>query len=83
MMQILRYCKVLSEQTSDSSSFLNAMCPFNLWTQLWTAFFIFHISIRINFNRISEGLLYYPSNLIFFQVFSDVKCRYWIYISTH
>jgi hypothetical protein len=27
-------------------------------TQLWTEFFIFRISIQIDCNRISEGLLY-------------------------
>jgi hypothetical protein len=31
---------------------------FKACTQLWTEFFIFHISVRINCNRISEGLLY-------------------------
>jgi hypothetical protein len=35
---------------------------FEVRTQLWTAvFFFFHISIRINCKRISEGLLYTES----------------------
>jgi hypothetical protein len=49
--------EVLSEQTSDSSAFLNAMRLLKVCIQLWTAFFFFHISIRINWNRISGGLL--------------------------
>jgi hypothetical protein len=31
---------------------------FKIRTQLSTEFFVFHISIRINCNRISDGLLY-------------------------
>jgi hypothetical protein len=42
---------------NDSSAFLNPKC-LKVRIQLWTEFFIFHISIRINCNRISEGLLY-------------------------
>jgi hypothetical protein len=42
--------QVLSEQTSDSSALLNVMC-------LLTVKSIFHVSIRINRNRISEGVL--------------------------
>jgi hypothetical protein len=57
MMQFWRHCQVLSEQTSDSSAVLNA-ASFKVCTQLWTEFLIFHISIRINCNRIGEGLLY-------------------------
>jgi hypothetical protein len=33
--------QVLSEQTMDSSAFLNVMCLFKVCTQLRTAFFIF------------------------------------------
>jgi hypothetical protein len=56
-MQAWRNCQDLTEVTSDSSAFLNVICLLKLFIQLWTAFFIFHISNRINYNRITEGLL--------------------------
>jgi hypothetical protein len=34
---------------------------FKACTQLSTEFFIFHISIRMNCNRISEGFLYFSA----------------------
>jgi hypothetical protein len=47
-MQVWRNRQVLSEQTSESSTFLNDTRVFLKYvTQLWTAFVIFHISIRI------------------------------------
>jgi hypothetical protein len=50
--------QLLSQQTSDSSAFLNAMCLLKYVLNYETAFSIFHISIRINCNRITEGLLF-------------------------
>jgi hypothetical protein len=47
----LKKLPILSEQKSDSSAFLNT--TWHICTQLWIAFFICNMSIRI-----SEGLLY-------------------------
>jgi hypothetical protein len=40
-------------------SLLKRHVSFKVCTQMWTAFLIFHTSIRIDCNRISEGLLHY------------------------
>jgi hypothetical protein len=40
-MRVWRNRQVLSQQTSDSSAFLNAMWLFQVFTQLWTTFFIY------------------------------------------
>jgi hypothetical protein len=56
-MQVWRTILVLSEHTSDSSALLNAMCLLKYVPNCEEHFFIFNISIRINSNRISEGLL--------------------------
>jgi hypothetical protein len=62
-MQVWRNRRVLSEQTSDSSASLNVM----FLSKYSTVNSIFHISIRINCNRISEVLLYFIFVILFFQ----------------
>jgi hypothetical protein len=57
-MQVLRNCQILSEQTSDSSAFLNVLCLLKYVLNCEQHFFVFHISIQINCNRISMSLLY-------------------------
>jgi hypothetical protein len=52
-MQIWWNCQVVSEQTSDSSAFLNAACLLNYVLNCEQHF---HISIQFNCNRISEIL---------------------------
>jgi hypothetical protein len=52
--------QVLSEQTRDPSAFLNVMC---LLKYVLNCGSIFHISIRIKCNRISESFLYWVFGL--------------------
>jgi hypothetical protein len=57
-MQVWRNCQVLSEQTSNSSAFLIAMYRLKYVSVLnYCTDSISHVSIRINCNRISDGLL--------------------------
>jgi hypothetical protein len=52
-----RNCQVLSEQTSDSFAFINATCLLKYMYSTMTSIFHFsYISIRINCNRIIEGI---------------------------
>jgi hypothetical protein len=70
-MQVWRNCRILSEQTSDSSTFLSAMylLKYVLNFEQHFSFFIFWSGlsdIQINRNRISEGLLYLELSYIHF-----------------
>jgi hypothetical protein len=67
-MQVWRNCQVLSEQTSDSSAFLNVtwLLEYVLNCEQHFSFSIFWSGLsdtRINCNGISEGLLLYSSSL--------------------
>jgi hypothetical protein len=58
MMLVWRKCQAISEQTGDSSAFLPNYVNIIVNIIVNSVSFIFHISVRINFNRIDDGLLY-------------------------